>query len=176
MSRVTRTSKGQFSSGGTGGDAFVADLRSIQAVIDNLSREEAGRVAEYTFNSSAWKVLKEIRRPESRGGWPILTRTSWKKWGFQRVKLSRGRVIFEIYNNATVGEQRTARGVNPLSPSARTKNSDSYAKWVYAKGDGLLRRPIVYGVVKRAIMATKPTIEKNYYDRLSRYLSKRRRS
>jgi hypothetical protein len=176
MSRITRTSKGQFASGGSGGAAFVADLRSIRTVIDSLSREDAGRVAEYTFNSSAWKVLKEIRRPESRGGWPILTRTSWKKWGIQRVKLSRGRVVFDIYNNATVGEQRAARGANPLSPNARTKNSDVYAGWVYAKGDGLLRRPIVYGVIKRAIIATKPTIVKNYNERLSRYLSKRRKS
>lgn len=174
MARITRNSQGSFSGGGRSGEAFVADLRSIQAVIDKLARDDAGRVAEFTFNSSAWKILKEIRRPESRGGWPILTRTSWKKWGFQRVKLSGNRVTFSIYNDATVGEQRAARGARPLSPKARTKPSDVYAKWVYAKGDGLLRRPIVYDVIKRAIIATKPTIEKNYHDRLTRYLAKRR--
>lgn len=140
---------------------FVADLLEIEKVLNALAGPEAGRVVEWTINSSAWKVLKEIRKPESQGGWPVDTGASWKKWGFERVKKSGGRVTFVIFNDAPALRGRLA--------------GHAYAPWVYAKGDGAARRPIAPGIVKRAILSARATLEKNYFERLNRILAKRRR-
>ena len=129
--------------------------------MDDLAGPEAGRVVEWTINASAWKILKEIKKPEASGGWPVDTGVSRRKWGFERVKKTGGRVIFVIFNDA---------------PALRGRlKGHAYAPWVYAKGDGNLRRAIAPGIVRRAILSTIPTLEKNYFDRLNRILAKRRK-
>ena len=150
--------------------AFSQNLGEIERVLDRLAGPEAGRVVEWTINSSAWKVLKEIRKPESQGGWPIDTKTSWKKWGFERIKRSGGRVTFGITNDATPADRP------PPNRSTRSRwSSVGYVPFVYAKGDGAARRPIAPRIVKRAILSARGTLEKNYFERLNRILEKRRR-
>lgn len=145
---------------------FVADLDAISKRMDQLAAENT-RIVEWTFNSSAWKVLQEIRRPESEGGWPIDTRESWKRWGFRRIKTAQNKVVFSIFNDA---------------PALRGRlKGHAYAGWVYAKdgtpprigipGSPLIARPIV----KRAIMATVPTIKQNFNQRVTKFLSRRKK-
>ena len=149
---------------------FISQLEDIERDLEALAGAEGTRIVEWTFQSSAWRILKNIRKPESTGGWPIMTRTSWKKWGFERLKSNSGKVTFQIYNDATLNEQRAARGAKPLSK----KGQYAYAGWVYAKGDARNRQPIAPGIIKRAIIATRPTIQKNFYLRLERLLNKKR--
>lgn len=144
---------------------FVANLEEIERTLDELSRNDATRVAEWTFNSAAWKILREIRKPESQGGWPVDTGESWKRWGFQRVKMESGKVVFDVFNDA---------------PALRGRlKGYAYAGWVYAKGGRPPTRNkpgsplIAQGIVDRAILAALPVIEKNYHQRLTEYLSKR---
>ena len=141
---------------------FVRDLKEIERLLEGLATgQEAGRAVEWSINSAAWKILKEIRKPESAGGWLTDTWASWKKWGFERIKMTNKKVTFSIFNNA---------------PALRGRlKGHAYAGWVYAKGDGLLRRPIAPGIIKRAIMQTVPTIEENYRLRLEKYLSRGRK-
>jgi len=144
---------------------FIANLDEIGRTLDALSRQDATRVAEWTFNSSAWKVIKEIKKPESLGGWPVDTGESRKRWGFRRAKIGGGKVVFDIFNDA---------------PALRGRlKGHAYAGWVYAKGGRppSLGRPgsplIAQGIVDRAILSTLATIEKNYRRRLTDYLAKR---
>lgn len=139
----------------------------------NLEQLEkgAGRVVEYTLNSTSFQILKNIRRPEALGGWPIDTRTSYKKWGFKPAQIKGKKVIFKIFNDATVNEQRAARGAKPLS-----KNGDlAYAAFTYAKGDGLLRRPIAPDIVENAIVDASKDIEDTFFRVLNKFLTKRGR-
>ena len=147
---------------------FDSNLDGMRQRLENLEKG-ASKAIEWTLDSTSFKILKEIRRPEAVGGWPIDTKTSWKKWGFERAKITGDKVIYEIFNDAKVSQQRRARGARPL----RRGGGESYAKWVYAKGDGLLRRPIAPNIVKRAIISATPTIEENFYRILDKYLAKR---
>jgi len=149
-----------------GGKGFIVKLDDISRKLDKLADSEASRIVEWTFNSVSWKILKEIKRS---GVWPVMTGTSRKKWGFKRVKVSPNKVTFEIFNDATVNEQRSARGVNPL----KAKGELIYAGWVYAKGDSSKRNPIAPGIVKRATISAKSTLKQNYYQRLNKYLLKK---
>jgi hypothetical protein len=145
---------------------FVANLKEIQIRLNKLAGgQETGRMVEYSFNSSAWKVLKEIKKPESAGGWPVDSGVSRALWGFKRLKLQRGKVTFEVFNDA---------------PALRGRlKGHAYAGWVYKKGGtppsvGHMGSPLIArGIVNRAILATLPTVEKNFNDRLSKYLAKR---
>jgi hypothetical protein len=144
---------------------FTQNLHEIERELDSLIKLEASRVVEWTLNSVSWKILKEIRRPESQGGWPIDTKTSWKKWGFKRVKKTNGYVSFIIYNNAMLRDK---------PPPAKYSSNVEYVPFVYAKGDSS-KSPIAHGIVKRAIVSVHPTVKKNYLDRMNSILAKRRR-
>lgn len=145
---------------GRGTNEFSKGLDQIAARLEHLADQEAPRVIEWTLRSAASQVIKEIRRPESRGGWPVDTGLSWQRWGFKKARGNRGIVSFEIYNDA---------------PSKRgRRKGESYAPWVYAKGDGARRKPIAPGIVSGAIASVRETIVDNYRDRLGRYLSRRR--
>jgi len=139
---------------------FVRDLEEIERSFETMSNgQEVGRTMEYALNSAAWKLLKEIKRPEDEGGWPVDTGVSRAKWGFERVRRGNGKVTFVLFNDA---------------PALRGRlKGHAYAGWVYAKGDGLLRRPIAPGIIKRAIIAATPEIEKNFYERLNKYFTRR---
>jgi hypothetical protein len=144
---------------------FIANLDEIERTLDALSRDDATRVAEWSFNSAAWKILREIKKPESLGGWPVDTGESRKRWGFERVKLESGKVVFAIFNDA---------------PALRGRlKGHAYAGWVYAKGGrppsrGRPGAPLIaQGIIDRAILATLPTVRKNYRQRLTDYLAKR---
>lgn len=143
---------------------------NIRANLEQLEKG-AGRVVEYTLNSTSFQILKNIRRPEALGGWPIDTRTSYKKWGFEPAEIKGEKVIFTIFNDATVNEQRATRGAKPLS-----KNGDlAYAAFTYAKGDGLLRRPIAPNIVKNAIVNATENLENTFFRVLNKFLTKRGR-
>ena len=88
------------------------------------------------------------------------TGLSWQRWGFKKARGNRGIVSFEIYNDAPAKRGR--------------RKGESYAPWVYAKGDGARRKPIAPGIVSGAIASVRDTIEENYRVRLGRYLSRRR--
>lgn len=145
---------------GKGINEFERRLDEIAAELQYLADQEAPRVIEWTLRSAASQVIKEIRRPESQGGWPVDTGLSWQRWGFRPVRSNRGIVSFEIFNDAPAKRGR--------------RRGEAYAPWVYAKGDGLRRKPIAPGIVSRAIQSVSATIAENYRARLSRYLSRRR--
>ena len=145
---------------------FDKNLKRLRQNLEDLEKG-ASKVIEWTLHSTEWKIGKEIRE-----NWPIDTGLSYGKWGFEPSEILGGRGIFKIYNHATVAEQRRRRGVRPLQRGGDNK----YAKWVYAKGDGILRRPIAPGIVKHAIITATPTIEENFYRILDKYLAKRGKS
>lgn len=145
---------------GRGINEFERSIGEIANRLEYLADQEAPRVLEWTLRSAASQVIKEIRRPESKGGWPIDTGLSWQRWGFRRTRSNRGIVSFVIFNDAPI-----KRGQH---------KGEAYAPFVYAKGDGARRKPIAPGIVFRAIKTVESTIEKNYFDRLTRYLSKKR--
>lgn len=145
---------------GQGINEFERRLDEIAAELQYLADQEAPRVIEWTLRSAASQVIKEIRRPESQGGWPVDTGLSWQRWGFRPVRSNRGIVSFEIFNDAPAKRGR--------------RRGEAYAPWVYAKGDGLRRKPIAPGIVSNAIRSVSATIAENYRARLSRYLSRRR--
>lgn len=148
---------------------FVNDLRSIASKLEKLSgNRQLGREVEFAFNSLSWKILKEIRKPENSGGWPIDTKTSYRKWGFRRIKNSTNNTIsFEIFNDATRAEAYKAKYGKSYKS---TGGSESYVPFVYAKGDGSKRTPIAPIIIKRAIMEVEPSIEKVFFARLERFL------
>jgi hypothetical protein len=138
---------------------FVRDLEEVQKKLGRMaSGQKINKAIEWTMVSASFKILKEIRKPEGAGGWPIDTRESYKKWGFEKVKINGGRFVFQIFNDA---------------PALRGRlQGHAYAGWVYAKGDGTLRRPIAPGIINRAIIATLPTIRSGFKSRIDKYLSK----
>lgn len=148
---------------------FYGELLEIERVLEDLSTGSASKIMAWTLQSASFSILKEIKQPEAIGGWPVDTGTSRRRWGFKKAKIKGEMVTFEIFNDATVNEQRAARGAAPLS----RKGHNSYAKWVYRKGDALLRRPIAPEIVKRAIISVAPSIEKTFNRILSNYLKKR---
>jgi hypothetical protein len=139
----------------SGGD-FTRDMEELASVLDSLGAEEVTQIADWTMQSASWGVLARIRQ-----SWPILTGMSWGKWGFRKIK----DLEYEIYNNATIDEQRIARGAKPLSQGGGKK----YAGWVYAKGDRS-RTAIAPGIVERAITEESETIGDNFIERLERYI------
>jgi hypothetical protein len=146
--------------------AFDRDLERFRQNLEDLEKG-ASKVIEWTLHSTAWKIGKEIRKE-----WPIETRLSYGKWGFEPAEIKGDKIIWSIFNDARVNEQRRRRGAKPL----RRNGDETYAKWVYAKGDGILRRPIAPGIIKHAIISATPTIEENFYRILDKYLAKRGKS
>jgi hypothetical protein len=141
----------------------------MSAQFAKLTEKEVVRILDWSMRSACFKVLKLIRAPDV---WPIETKTSWKHWGFKLDKIKGDKVYYEFYNDATVEEQRAARGASPLQSGG---GGIEYTRYVYAKGDGQRRKPIAPGIVKGAIAEVEPSMEADFSTRIDKFLVKRGR-
>jgi len=144
-------------------------FNETSAQFDKLTEKEVIRILDWTMRSACFKVLKLIRKPNV---WPIETKTSWKHWGFKLLKTKGDKVFYEFFNDATVEEQRAARGAKPLQKGG---GEIEYARYVYAKGDGQRRKPIAPGIVKGAIAEVESSLAADFATRIDKFLAKRGR-
>lgn len=144
-------------------------FNETSAQFDKLNEKEVIRILDWTMRSACFKVLKLIRAPDV---WPIETKTSWKHWGFKLLKTKGDKVFYEFFNDATVAQQRAARGASPLQNGG---GDIEYAKFVYAKGDSQRRKPIAPGIVKGAIEEVEPSLAADFAARIDKFLAKRGR-
>ncbi len=144
-------------------------FNEASAQFDKLTEKEVVRILDWTMRSACFKVLKLIRKPNV---WPIETKTSWKHWGFKLLKTKGDKVFYEFYNDATVEEQRAARGASPLQSGG---GGIEYAQYVYAKGDGQRRKPIAPGILQGAIAEVEPSLAADFAARIDKFLVKRGR-
>lgn len=123
---------------------FAKSLDDIASELQHLSESELDNIVDWTFNSLAHSILKNIRAV-----WPIDTKQSYNKWQFEK----RGKADYWIVNYAT----------NPYDGA-------EYVQYVYAKGD-TSRYPIADDIVAQAIEDIIPDVEESFTKRLERYLS-----
>ena len=144
-------------------------FNEASAQFEKLTEKEVLKILDWSMRSACFKVLILIRAPDV---WPIDTKTSWKHWGFKLLKTKGDKVSYEFFNDATVAEQRAARGASPLQSGGGVIE---YAPYVYAKGDGQRRKPIAPGIVKGAIEEVEPSMAADFATRIDKFLVKRGR-